>query len=243
MGLRECPYIMLSLARCAGMSRSMPRPVETWIGTQNMSREDGKQKRRGYHHGNLREALIDTALSLISQKGPAGFTIAEAARAAGVSPAAPYRHFKDRDALIADVAERGFEVFAKGLAEAWAEGKPEPREALLRMGRAYLAFAREEPAYYTAMFESGLSFRDYPSLQEVSDRAFGVLRQACEAVIATLPAEKRPPVMMMALHIWSLTHGLAGLFARGDAARRPIPMEPEDLLEAGILIYFDGLSA
>ena len=87
-----------------------------------MSREDGKQKRRGYHHGNLREALIDTALSLISQKGPAGFTIAEAARAAGVSPAAPYRHFKDRDALIADVAERGFEVFAKGLAEAWAEG-------------------------------------------------------------------------------------------------------------------------
>jgi AcrR family transcriptional regulator len=161
---------------------------------------------------------------------------------AGVSPAAPYRHFKDRDALIADVAERGFEVFAKGLAEAWTEGTPEPHEALLRMGRAYLAFAREEPAYYTAMFESGLSFRDYPSLQEVSDRAFGVLRQACEAVIATLPAEKRPPVMMMALHIWSLTHGLAGLFARGDAARRPIPMAPEDLLEAGILIYFDGLS-
>ena len=67
----------------------MPRPAETWIGTQNMGREDGKQKRRGYHHGNLRDALIDTALSLISQKGPAGFTIAEAARAAGVSPAAP----------------------------------------------------------------------------------------------------------------------------------------------------------
>ena len=139
-----------------------------------------------------------------------------------------------RDALIADVAERGFEVFAKGLAEAWAEGTPEPREALLRMGRAYLAFAREEPAYYTAMFESGLSFREYPSLQEVSDRAFGVLRQACEAVIATLPAEKRPPVMMMALHIWSLTHGLAGLFARGDAARHRHRDAPVDQVHVGV---------
>ena len=207
-----------------------------------MSQQDGKQKRRGYHHGNLREALIDTALSLISEKGPAGFTIAEAARAAGVSPAAPYRHFKDRDALIADVAERGFELFTKGLAEAWAEGKPTPREALMRMGRAYLAFAREEPAYYTAMFESGLCFRDYAALQETGDHAFVVLREACEAVIATLPAGKRPPAMMMALHIWSLTHGMAGLFGRGDAARRPIPMEPDDLLEAAILIYLNGLS-
>ena len=207
-----------------------------------MSRDEAKGKRRGYHHGNLREALIDTALLLISEKGPAGFTIAEAARGAGVSPAAPYRHFKDRDALIADVAEGGFEVFTKGLEEAWAEGKPTPREAFFRMGRAYLAFAREEPAYYIAMFESGLSFRDYPSLQGAGDRAFAVLRGACEAVIATLPGDKRPPAMMMALHVWSLTHGMAGLFARGDAARRPIPMEPEDLLEAAMLIYLDGLS-
>jgi AcrR family transcriptional regulator len=207
-----------------------------------MSRDDGTTKRRGYHHGNLREALIDTALSLISQKGSAGFTIAEAARAAGVSPAAPYRHFKDRDALVADVAERGFDVFAKGLREAWAEGRPSPHEAFRRMGQAYLAFAREEPAYYTAMFESGLSFQDYPTLKEAGDRAFATLREACEVVIATLPEDKRPPAMMMALHIWSLTHGIAGLFARGDAARRPIPMSPEDLLEAAILIYLDGLA-
>jgi AcrR family transcriptional regulator len=207
-----------------------------------MSRNDSKTKRRGYHHGNLREALIDTALSLISEKGAAGFTIAEAARAAGVSPAAPYRHFKDRDALIADVAERGFEVFARGLSEAWAEGKPTPHDAFRRMGQAYLAFAREEPAYYTAMFESGLSFNDHPALKEAGDRAFQILREGCEAIIATLPAEKRPPSMMVALHVWSLTHGIAGLFARGDAARRPIPMSPEDLLEAAILIYLDGLS-
>jgi AcrR family transcriptional regulator len=206
-----------------------------------MGQDDGKQKRRGYHHGNLREALIETALSLISEKGPAGFTIAEAARVAGVSPAAPYRHFRDRDALIADVAERGFDVFAKGLADGWAEGQPSPRAALSRMGRAYLAFAREEPAYYTAMFEGGLSLREHPALNEASERAFAILREACAAIIATLPEGRRPPVTMMALHIWSLTHGMASLFARGDAARRPIPMEPEDLLEAAVLIYLEGL--
>ena len=203
--------------------------------------EKGRQ-RKGYHHGNLREALINTALSLISKKGAGGFTIAEAARAAGVSPAAPYRHFKDRDALLADVAEQGSDVFAKGLVEAWADGQPNPREAFLRMGRAYLSFAREEPSYYAAMFESGLSFKAHPPLQEASDRAFAALRDACEALVATLPAERRPPVMMMALHIWSLSHGIAALFARGDEARRPIPMEPEELLEAAVLIYVDGLS-
>ena len=74
--------------------------------------------RRGYHHGNLREALIRAALSLIAEKGPSGFTFAEAARSAGVSPAAPYRHFRDRDELMADVARRGFELFETGLSKA-----------------------------------------------------------------------------------------------------------------------------
>lgn len=206
----------------------------------NSEHEKGRG-RKGYHHGNLREALVRTALELISQKGAAGFTIAEAARAAGVSPAAPYRHFKDRDALLADVAAQGFEVFAKGLSEAWSDGLPNPRVAFQRTGRAYLSFAREEPAYFAAMFESGLSFKAFPSLQASSERAFGVLRDGCEALIATLPEARRPPATMMALHIWSLSHGIAALFARGDDARRPIPMEPEELLEAAVLIYMDGL--
>ncbi|MBO0765225.1 MAG: TetR/AcrR family transcriptional regulator, partial [Hyphomicrobiaceae bacterium] len=102
----------------------------------------GRGGRRGYHHGNLREALIDAALDLIAQKGPAGFTFAEAARHAGVSPAAPYRHFRDRDALIGDVARRGFERFEQQLAAAWDHGQPSPAAALDRLGKAYLAFAR-----------------------------------------------------------------------------------------------------
>src|ERR1700740_2831769 len=96
--------------------------------------------RRGYHHGNLREALIDAALNLIAQKGPAGFTFAEAARWAGVSSAAPYRHFRDRDALMADVAERGFELFTAALSQAWNGGRPDPMTAFESVGRAYLRF-------------------------------------------------------------------------------------------------------
>jgi AcrR family transcriptional regulator len=196
---------------------------------------------RGYHHGNLKEALIRAALELIAEKGPAGFTFADAARAAGVSPAAPYRHFRDRDALMADVARRGFDAFTEALTRAWDNGRPTPRSAFERVGRAYLEFAAKEPALFSAMFESGVPLGDYPEVREAGDRAFGVLRQACEALAATMPADKRPPSLMMALHIWSLSHGIAALFGRGDAARRPIPMSPEDLLEAAVLIYLDGL--
>ena len=201
----------------------------------------GRGGRRSYHHGNLREALVDAALDLIAEKGPAGFTFAEAARQAGVSPAAPYRHFRDRDALMADVAKRGFERFEKQLATAWDEGRPNLRQAFERVGKAYLAFARDEPAYFSAMFESGLSISEHRELQDAGDRAFAVLRGACEAIVAAMPAAKRPPAMMMALHIWSLSHGIASLFARGDAARRALPMASEELLEAATLIYFEGL--
>ena len=200
-------------------------------------------KRRTYHHGNLREALIDAALQLIREKGPAGFTIAEAARAAGVSPAAPYRHFRDRDELMADVAKRGFDAFAAALRAAWDQGRPKPLPALHRLGAAYLAYARDHSATYTAMFESGLRLGAYPQLAQASDDAFGVLRGACEAVIATLPQAARPHALMMALHIWSLSHGIATLFGRGDNARRPVPMKPEELLEAAVLIYVDGLAS
>ena len=202
---------------------------------------DADSGRRGYHHGNLREALIRAALDLIAKKGPAGFTFADAARWAGVSSAAPYRHFRDRDALLTDVARRGFELFKERLAHAWDDGRPEPYRAFENVGRAYLAFARNEPAYYSAMFEAGVALDDDPALREAAARAFDVLRRASEALSARVPAEKRPPALMMSLHIWALSHGIASLFARGDAGRRSLPMAPEELLEAGVLVYLRGL--
>jgi AcrR family transcriptional regulator len=196
---------------------------------------------RGYHHGNLKEALVRAALELIAQKGPAGFTFAEAARWAGVSPAAPYRHFRDRDELLADVARRGFEQFEIALSRAWDEGRPDPFTAFDRVGKAYLQFAKDQPAYYSAMFEAGIPPDSSPELREAGERAFAVLRTATEHLVATMPAQRRPPVLMMALHIWAMSHGIASLFGRGDAARRALPMSPEELLEAAVLIYLRGL--
>jgi AcrR family transcriptional regulator len=205
------------------------------------SKQGGRSGPRGYHHGNLKEALIDAALELIAQKGPAGFTFAEAARWAGVSPAAPYRHFRDREELLADVARRGFEQFETVLARAWDAGRPDAFTAFDRLGKAYLHFARSEPAYYSAMFEAGIPPETNPQLREAGERAFAVLRAAAERLVAAMPAQDRPPVLMMALHIWAMSHGIASLFGRGDAAKRPLPMTPEELLEAAVLIYLRGL--
>jgi AcrR family transcriptional regulator len=204
------------------------------------SRRDDKGP-RGYHHGNLKEALVRAALELIAEKGAAGFTFADAARWAGVSPAAPYRHFRDRDELLADVARRGFERFEAALRRAWNDGRPDAFAAFEALGRAYLAFARAEPAFYSAMFEAGIPLDASPELRLAGDRAFAVLRNAAERLVERLPPQSRPPAMMMALHIWALSHGIASLFGRGDAARRSLPMSPEDLLEAGVLIYLQGL--
>lgn len=203
--------------------------------------EEGAGGPRGYHHGNLKEALIRAALELIAQKGPAGFTFAEAARWAGVSPAAPYRHFRDRDELLASIALRGFQQFEAVLARAWNEGRPDPLSALDRLGKAYLDFARSEPAFYSAMFEAGVPLAANPELREAGERAFAVLRQAAEVLCALVPAKGRPPALMVALHIWAMAHGVASLFGRGDAARRTLPMPPEELLEANVLIYLHGL--
>jgi AcrR family transcriptional regulator len=194
-----------------------------------------------YHHGNLREALIKAARELIKEKGPAGFTFADAARSAGVSPAAPYRHFRDREALLADVAREGFSRFEAMLTTGWANGKPEPITAFHNIGRAYLVFARSEPAYYAAMFESGLPPDLSPELRAAADRAFGVLRAAAEQLVGLLPAGQRPPALMMSLHVWSMAHGIASLFGRGDSGRRTLPMTAEELLESEMLIYLQGL--
>src|SRR6202158_5954508 len=205
-------------------------------------RKEQRRAERGYHHGNLKEALLQAALGLIAEKGAAGFTFADAARMAGVSPAAPYRHFRDREELLSSIAQRGFEQFEAVLTQAWDDGRPDTVTAFERVGKAYLAFAREEPAFYSAMFEAGLPLDGDPGLQQAADRAFAVLRKAADAFCARLPSDRSPPALMMSLHLWALAHGIASLFARADGGRRRLPMTPEELLEAGVLVYLRGLS-
>jgi len=214
-----------------------------------MSFGAGRAQRGSYHHGNLREAMIEAALSLIAERGPAGFTYAEVARAAGVSPAAPYRHFPDRNALIAEVAKQGFERFAAELEAAATQAGPATPHGtavaiIERIGRAYLAFARREPAAYAAMFEPGFPLEENAPLLAASESAFGVMRRAAQTLSSALPKEVRPPALMVALHLWAMAHGVASLFVgRIAGAHRRLPMTPEELLEAGLLIYLQSLGA
>jgi AcrR family transcriptional regulator len=198
-------------------------------------------RRDSYHHGNLREALVEAALRLITERGLAGFAFAELARAAGVSPAAPYRHFRDRNALLAELARRGFEQLQADLEHAWNQGRPDPALAIERCGRAHLAFARRDPASYAAMFDFSTSDPD-PALKAAADAAFAVIRRAADAACAAAATAPRPPALMVALHVWSLCHGVAALFIGPPSpARRPLPMSAEDLLEAGLLVYLRSL--
>lgn len=200
-----------------------------------MSERGGR--RRGYHHGDLKAALLDAARALIAERGPLGFTMAEAARRAGVSASAPYRHFDDRNALLRAVALEGHRSLARRLDAAWRDPHATPLRAFDALGRAYLAFAREEPASYAAMFDAGVDLGEDAELSAASDAAFGVLVRAAAAVLEPLPPETRPPATMVALHVCSLSHGVADLFGRGRAA----PASPEELLESAVGVYLTGL--
>ena len=196
--------------------------------------------RDSYHHGNLRQALIEATVGLIEQKGPMAFTLAEAARQAGVSAAAPYRHFAGREQLLEEVARVGFLDFAERLETAFADGKPSPLSALLRMGEAYLTYAAEKPGYYMAMFESGLSIAGNADLAAAAERAEDALTRAAEAVFQRLPPDRRPPSGMVAHHIWAMSHGVVELFGRGRPGSRA-PISASEMLESGVLIYLRGL--
>ena len=196
--------------------------------------------KRGYHHGNLKQALVEAALALIIEKGPTGFTLAEAAKRADVTPAAVYRHFDGREALLAEIALQGHRIFGDLMEHAYADGKPSALEAFSSTGRAYLAFARKFPGHYVAMFETGLSLQSNPELARAAARSRGVLETAAEKLSENIPPEKRPPATMFSAHIWAMSHGVVELFARGTpGAKAPFP--PEDLLETGIGIYLRGL--
>jgi hypothetical protein len=135
----------------------------------------------------------------------------------------------------------GFERFAARLDMAWNNGVPTPLTAFENVGRAYLAFAREEPASYTVMFETGLRPGTEGETIPAAERAFDILQQAAAALCRQLLESERPPLKLMSLHIWAIAHGVATLFAQGGLAARKVPMAPEEILESAILIYLKGL--
>lgn len=197
-------------------------------------------RKQGYHHGNLRQALVEAALDLITRQGPTGFTLSEAAKQAGVTPAAVYRHFEGREQLIAEAARQGYEIFADLMQYAYDKGQPSALAAFEATGRAYLAFARQYPGHYIAMFESGVSVNRDADLALAAGRARAVLENAARDLCQHIPPHQRPPASMFSAHIWAMSHGVVELYARNSPGTAS-PFSPEDLLESGIGIYLRGL--
>ena len=171
-------------------------------------------RRKTYHHGNLREALIEASLELIAESGPKALTLREAARRAGVSHNAPYRHFQDKDALLAAIAEEGFERLTEMMEKRIATGRT-PLEWLNLCGRGYIEFALEAPAHYSVMFGAPLDVKLHPALAAAGERAFGVLLRSIEDCRAA-GAIACDDVATCARVAWSLMHGIATLVYSGQ---------------------------
>jgi AcrR family transcriptional regulator len=190
------------------------------------------EQRDTYHHGDLKRALTQAALGLVQEKGPKGFTLREVARRAGVSAAAPYRHFADKAQLLAAVAAQGF-VQLHDTLSATAAKTADPTTQLLDMGRAYVRWAVTHPDYYQVMFGSELDKSDNPELLSAGSRAFEDLLDAivrCQHVklLPTIdPREIAGPT-------WSLLHGVASLTIGNDLTHVGIRDDPQALAERAL---------
>ncbi|MEW6734318.1 MAG: TetR/AcrR family transcriptional regulator [Acidobacteriota bacterium] len=183
-------------------------------------------KKRSYHHGNLKEAIISAALKLVAKRGPRGFTLSEAAQSAGVSVAAPYRHFADKEALLATIAEEGFARLGEVLASASTLSNADPLTRLIDTGVAYVHFAIEKPAHFLVMFESGIDKKRYPGLLNQATQAFEILTSTVKEVIR---GSGETDAETLTAAAWSLMHGLA-VFVLDDTFSRLKFQKPTEVL-------------
>jgi AcrR family transcriptional regulator len=209
------------------MTRARPRPL---------------RRRDSYHHGDLRRALTRAALRLIARHGPSGFTLREAARQAGVTHAAPYRHFPNRMALLAAVAEEGFAEMRVSMLAGVDRAGADPAARLQALGVAYVCYAVAHPSHFRVMFGSEIADKcAYPELAAAAAATFQLLVDAIDACQAAGQIPKGPPEDL-AVPLWSIVHGLAGLVVDGQV---PLATPKGAAVEARAVqattAIFDGL--
>ncbi len=165
--------------------------------------------KKPYHHGSLRPALLAGAMELLEQKGAPSLSLREAARMAGVSQTAPYRHFAGKEALLAALAARGFEELTRALDEVAATGNA--AKPLQATGRAYVDFALARPQLFRLMFGPEISDKSaFPETLAAARGAYSRLTGAVEAYLALRRIHVKTP-RVPAVTAWSLVHGLASL--------------------------------
>jgi len=190
--------------------------------------------RKTYHHGDLRAALVRAGIDLVSRYGSRGFTMSQAAKAARVAVSAPYRHYADRDALLAAIAEEGFKRLA-GRFESVAAGDDRTE----RLAAAYVGFAVEHPAHFRVMFEGQLDKARYPALKEAGDRAFAVLLDEASALAGS--KARAPERATATAALWSVVHGFAVIAIEGGFGQLEGGLPLDELLRRTIRQVVAGL--
>lgn len=218
------------------MSTLRPYPARMTVKPRHSARSATRRDEdASYHHGDLRQALLDAAGELLASEGVESVGMREIARRAGVSHAAPYRHYANREALLADLAAAGFERLARRFARLPPPGEPERR--FIAMARGYVRFAREEPQAWRLMFGDAIDKSAFPVLLDASRAVFGVLRETVQALGVAAPGTTE------SLAAWAMAHGIAQLALdhRIDA-HLGTKVDPDRLVRDAARIFLAGLA-
>jgi len=214
----------------------------TYVSISNFGKEiqgaglqdaDKKQKktaeaRKTYHHGDLRAGLVEATRRLVEDKGPDRFSVSDACRAAGVSTAAPYKHFADREEMLLAVAREGMERFHDVMQAAVAPHEPGSLEALTRLGLAYIGFAQAEPGVFRLTFGLTRTHKDHEEMVAQGMRNYGVLLGQIAAHQGK--AEVDDAVLRQAFPLWTFVHGLAFLLIDEKVTALKLTVDLEDLI-------------
>ena len=209
-----------------------------------MTRKAVVVKRRAYHHGDLKNALVVAALELIATKGARALSLREVARATGVSHASTYRHFPNKESVLATIAEQGFRELTQRMRNAALQSPSDPLESLHRVGLAYVAFGVAHPHHLQIMFGDLITnHAAYPSLLEASSAAFEILA-SCVRAGQKAGLVRESEERLVSLAAWSQVHGLALLIASGQIAPKgSAPLQPDKLADAVLNLLQTGLAA
>ena len=197
---------------------------------------------KSYHHGDLKEALLQASLELVNEKGPHGFTLAEVCRKAGVSVAAPYRHYRDKEALLAAIATSGFESYHRELAQTLDHSLDKSFDALRALARTYVSFALANPPRYRVMFGSDLSKAKFPELYATARRAFDVV--FCTVENCLLASQRSTEnTYVLSLLVWSHCHGIATLCVDGFLREIAVEGQVEHLIDLAMDSFIKQIHA
>ena len=199
-------------------------------------------KKRSYHHGDLRQALLAATVDLIAAEDIAAVSLRAIARRVGVTPAAPYHHFKDKNDLLAAVGREGFGRLRAELDRASADAGEDPRSRMRAIGIGYVGFAVANPAHYRVMFGCARKDEDeFPQLHAAGQSCFDRLIAAAVAMLGDKATESE--VRRVAVTCWSACHGLATLYNDGPLGTKFEGVGLEVLLNQMLEMLLSGIEA